>query len=56
MTPRRLKSRVEKCGICAKETKYLAEFNALLLCARCFDGAITAFAEGQTFKLRVVIA
>ncbi len=56
MTSSTLKSRDGKCEICAKKTKYLAEFNRLLLCARCFDGAITAFAEGRSFRVRVALA
>ena len=46
----------ERCGLCTKVTRYLAEFNDVLLCARCFAKEITTFAEGKSFRMRVAIA
>jgi hypothetical protein len=56
MVQKRLKNSAEECQQCERGTRYLAEFNNLSLCARCFDKAISEFVEDRRLKIRVAIA
>jgi len=56
MRSRRRIQKDEKCRLCSKDTRFLAEFNDSLLCPKCFDEEITNFAEGRKFKMRVALA